>query len=91
LLLWSGSFAEASSPYQESVAIWKGLGIETALYDVATGAAELVLGHYDRARDWGQMGLANAREAGNQREIGLALLVLGAVALARGTYTEAER
>jgi DNA-binding SARP family transcriptional activator/predicted ATPase len=89
-LLALGKLAEATELLEKCVTIYTDLGFRFGLEVAMLGDTRIHLGDYGAGRAYGQRGLEIARETGYQRGIGYSLYVLGAVALARGKYEEAE-
>jgi tetratricopeptide (TPR) repeat protein len=89
-LLSLGRYAEARTLLEESTTESDSAG-KRCLSNILLGLALVNLGRYKGARTCGQMGLDLAREANARGNAGLALFVLGYVALAEGAYAEAAR
>ncbi len=90
---WHGGFAEACVAGEETLAFNEERRLRP--YSVSSMAllsqARVHLGQYAQARDQAQVGLAVAREIGFGLGAGLVQLTLGRVALAEGSYSEAQR
>jgi tetratricopeptide (TPR) repeat protein len=93
-VFWQGRFAEAQSTFEQSVADLDDLGLRRYVYMLRSilglGQTELGLGRYKRAGEQGQRCLALACEADARWEVGQSLALLGAVALAEGTFDKAQ-
>jgi predicted ATPase len=95
LLVWQGKFNEARSFVQENLAIYDDLGSPLKLLNahVVAGFPDLYLGAYEDARNQAQYGLALCRKIQHRQAIYGSVYVidiLGKVALAKGSFAEAE-
>jgi DNA-binding SARP family transcriptional activator/predicted ATPase len=90
-LILTGSYAEAFTVLEESLAICTDLGLRwsEAWVNLWRGFAELHTGHYRRAQGSVEKALPFSREMGDYEYVGRSLWLLGDVALAREAYGEA--
>jgi tetratricopeptide (TPR) repeat protein len=88
-----GRFAEARPVLEESLSISEDLGLDIKIVwrHYSLVETDLHRGRYDEARDQGELGLTRARDTGNHLACGAYLVLLGAVAVGEGAYTEAEK
>jgi predicted ATPase/DNA-binding SARP family transcriptional activator len=93
-LLWLGKLAEARALLEESVSIYRDLGIRSWLSAESIWQlcqVEVHLGRYERARTLGRASLALTQELGYWSGICISLRLLSWAALAEGAYAEAEQ
>jgi tetratricopeptide (TPR) repeat protein len=95
LLVWQGKFIEARSVTREFLAFYNDLGSShfLAYSNALAGFPDQYLGEYDSARKQAQKGLMLCRGGKHPNDVlGIAhsISILGRVALAEGSYTEAE-
>jgi tetratricopeptide (TPR) repeat protein len=93
ILVRSGQFAEAKRPATESTSLFTDLGMRRMLIWslLLSGQVHRHLADYQAARVLAEEALSLEHELGVQRGTGVALGLLGALALAEGAYPEARK